>query len=422
MKKYYLDLHLHSKYSRAVSRDMDLAHIEESAKKKGIDVVGTGDFTHPQWFDEIKKLKESGPGIYQLSENSPSSAKATEGRPVSFVLSGEISCIYNKNNRTRKIHLVVLPTSIPNTEKINTVLSWIGNVKSDGRPILGIDAKNLAEEIWKVDREAVIIPAHIWTPWFSLYGSASGFDSISECFEDLSNRIYALETGLSSDPEMNWRIPEIRSKILISNSDAHSAEKMGRELTVLETNEEFSLPLLSQVLREGYKSEKGKVSTVEFYPEEGKYHYDGHRNCKIVFSPQETAKAKGICPKCNRPLTVGVLNRVEKIAGANQSLVPEGATCAYAIPLKELIGQIENVGASSKSVQDVYNSIVSQMPEIDYLLESNESDLNRVGNEDITQAILAMRAGEVERTPGYDGEFGIIRVKIKPKEAQKSLF
>ncbi len=391
---------------------MDLAHIEESAQKKGIDVVGTGDFSHPKWFEEIKKLREVGSGIFKLKPDSS----------VSFLITGEISCIYSKGIRTRKIHLVVLPTSISTAEKINTVLGWIGNVKSDGRPILGIDAKNLAEEIWKVDREAIIIPAHVWTPWFSLYGSASGFDSIKECFEDLSSRIYALETGLSSDPEMNWRIPEIRQKVLVSNSDAHSPEKMGRELTVLETEQEFSLPLLSQVLHEGYKSKEGKIGTVEFYPEEGKYHYDGHRACQVVLSPQETKKANYICPKCNRPLTVGVLHRVEKLAGDNESLAPEGASFAYAIPLKELIGQIENVGASSKSVESIYGSILSQIPEIDYLLESSESDLIRAGNENIAQAVRAMRAGNVDRTPGYDGEFGVIKVKIKPQEAQKSLF
>jgi len=412
--KYYLDLHLHSKFSRAVSSDMDLEHLEASAKRKGIQVLGTGDFTHPQWFAEIKnKLKEFAPGVYKLSADSP----------VSFLVSGEISCIYTQGTKVRKIHLLVLPSSVPAAEKINLVLNWIGNLKSDGRPILGVDVKSLSSDIWRADPAALIIPAHVWTPWFSLYGANSGFDSIKEAFGELADRIYALETGLSSDPEMNWRVEEIRSKVLVSNSDAHSPGKIGRELTVIETSEPFSFLLLAALLKEGYQSAKGKISTVEFYPEEGKYHLDGHRNCGVCLVPEETKKANYLCSKCGRPITVGVLHRVEKLSNFGPSMAPTGANFSYAVPLKELIGQIENVGAISKKVEAIYQKIIAQIPEIQFLLEAGEEDLVKVGGREITRAILAMRAGEVERIPGYDGKYGKIMVKVeKDKEIQASLF
>ncbi len=412
--RYYLDLHLHSKYSRAVSQDMDLEHLEESAKQKGINFVGTADFTHPEWFAEMKaKLKEVAPGVYKLNPDSK----------IGFFISGEISCIYSQGGKVRKIHLVVLPSSLEKAERINLALSWIGNLRSDGRPILGIDVKKLSDLIWQKDKEALIIPAHVWTPWFSLYGANSGFDSVEEAFGDLAERIYAFETGLSSDPPMNWRVREARERVLVSNSDAHSPDKLGRELTVIESDEPLDFPLLAQLLKEGYSSSKGKVSTVELYPEEGKYHLDGHRKCGVSFEPKETKKIDGICPKCKRPLTVGVLHRVELLADQEEPTPPEGAEFAYAVPLKELIAQIEGVGVSSKRVQERYQRIVQSVPEIVFLLEADEQELVRVGGEDIAQAVLAMRQGEVERRAGYDGQFGEIRVKVKPKkEEQASLF
>jgi len=393
---------------------MDLEHLEASAQSKGIQILGTGDFTHPQWFAEIKnKLKEFAPGVYKLSADSP----------VSFLVSGEISCIYTQSVKVRKIHLLVLPSSVSAAEKINLILSWIGNLKSDGRPILGVDVKSLSADIWRADPAALIIPAHVWTPWFSLYGANSGFDSIKEAFGELADKIYALETGLSSDPEMNWRVEEIRSKVLVSNSDAHSPGKIGRELTVIETNEPFSFFLLATLLKEGYQSAKGKISTVEFYPEEGKYHLDGHRNCGVCLVPEETKKANYLCSKCGRPITVGVLHRVEKLSDFGPSVAPPGAKFSYAVPLKELIGQIENVGAISKKVEEIYQKIIAQIPEIQFLLEAREEDLVKVGGREIAQAVLAMRAGKVERIPGYDGEYGKIMVKVeKDKKIQASLF
>jgi len=414
MQKYHLDFHIHSKYSRAVSQNMDLEHLEESAKKKGIEIVGTGDFTHPEWFKELKsKLKKIGPGVYKLNLDSP----------INFIISGEISCIYSKGGRVYRIHVVILPSSIEAAEKINLAISWIGNVKSDGRPILGIDVIKLCELIWQKDPEALIIPAHIWTPWFSLYGSASGFDSIRDAFGQYVSRIYALETGLSSDPEMNWRVKEIREKVLVSNSDAHSPDNLGRELTVLETNGDFSFPLFSQILHEGYQSKMGKIYTVEFYPEEGKYHYDGHRNCKVSLSPQESKKINDICPVCNKKLTIGVLNRVNKLADSKEPVVPVGASFLYAIPLRELISQIEGVGAASKKVKDEYEKVVNQVPEIEFLLYADKDKLMSIGGENLALAVLAMRQNEVEKIPGFDGQFGKITVKINlKKEEQARLF
>ena len=287
--RYYLDLHIHSKYSRAVSRDMDLEHLEKAAEEKGIHFIGTADFTHPEWFAELKsKLKEVDSGVYKLNPQAK----------TSFFISGEISCIYSQGGKGRRIHILVLPSSLEKAEKINLALGWLGNLRSDGRPILGVDVKKLSDLIWQKDKDALIIPAHIWTPWFSLYGANSGFDSIKEAFGELAERIYAFETGLSSDPPMNWRVKEARERVLVSNSDAHSPDKVGRELTVIDTEEKLTFPLFARILKQGYVSDLGKISTVEFYPEEGKYHLDGHRKCEVSFEPSETNKIDGICPKC----------------------------------------------------------------------------------------------------------------------------
>ncbi|MCD6195035.1 DNA helicase UvrD [bacterium] len=412
--RYYLDLHIHSKYSRAVSRDMDLEHLEKAAEEKGIHFIGTADFTHPEWFAELKsKLKEVDSGVYKLNPQAK----------TSFFISGEISCIYSQGGKGRRIHILVLPSSLEKAEKINLALGWLGNLRSDGRPILGVDVKKLSDLIWQKDKDALIIPAHIWTPWFSLYGANSGFDSIKEAFGELAERIYAFETGLSSDPPMNWRVKEARERVLVSNSDAHSPDKVGRELTVIDTEEKLTFPLFARILKQGYVSDLGKISTVEFYPEEGKYHLDGHRKCEVSFEPSETKKIDGICPKCKKPLTIGVLHRVDSLADSKKPLPPEGADFSYAIPLKELIAQIEGVGVSSRRVKERYEQVVRQMPEIQFLLEAKEKDLLRTGGEDLAEAVLSMRQGEVERKAGFDGQFGEIKVKIQPKkEEQVTLF
>ncbi|MCD6422488.1 DNA helicase UvrD [bacterium] len=413
MQRYYLDLHIHSRYSRAVSQQMDLEHLDEWGRKKGIDGVGTGDFTHPEWFKELKeKLIPSGEGVYKLRKDSP----------VSFFISGEVSCIYSQDGKVRRIHLVILPSSLERAEKINLALSWLGNLRADGRPTFGVDVRKLSDLIWSKDPEALIIPAHIWTPWFSLYGANSGFDSIKEAFGDLEERIYALETGLSSDPEMNWRVEEVRRKVLVSNSDAHSPDKLGRELTVLESEKPLSFPLLAQILKDGYQSALGRIFTVEFYPEEGKYHYDGHRKCGVSLSPRETKKLDGICPKCKRPLTIGVLHRVEELADYEEPRPPKGADFVYAVPLKELIAQVEESTPSSRKTAELYEKVVRQIPEVEFLLEAEEKDLAKAGGERLAQAVLNMRQGKVKRIPGFDGQYGEIKVLIDKQETQASLF
>ncbi len=290
--KFIADFHIHSKYSRATSPQMDLEHLDRAAKIKGIKVLGTGDFTHPEWFNNLKeKLIPAETGLYKLKS----------GSETRFILTSEISCIYSKKGRVRKIHIIVFSPDFETVEKIYTQLDWIGNLKSDGRPILGLDAKELAKIVLSANSDCLVVPAHLMTPWFSLFGSKSGFDSLEECFEDYSKYIYAGETGLSASPAMLWRMPDGRKITLISNSDAHSPPKIGREVNVFDT--EMNYPKIIEAIKQ--KDPQKFLYTIEFFPEEGKYHYDGHRNCDISSSPAETKKYNGICPRCGRPLTVG---------------------------------------------------------------------------------------------------------------------
>jgi len=338
--RFIADLHIHSKYSRATSKDMDVENLNKWAKIKGIKVLGAGDFTHHLWLKELKeKLEPAEPGLFKLVPARTYSARGiknkiysallnndwlpnTNNRPqdegIRFLLSSEISCIYSKNNRTRKIHLIVLAPNFSVVEKINTRLGWIGNLKADGRPILGLDAKELLKIVLNISEDCLVIPGHIWTPWFSLFGSNSGFDSIEECFGDYAKYIYVGETGLSSDPAMNWRWSALDKIALVSNSDAHSPSKIGREANVFDTDLSYS------GIVEAIKSKDPQkfLETIEFFPEEGKYHYDGHRNCQISLAPQKAKKMKNICPKCGRPLTVGVLHRVDDLADRKEGKKP----------------------------------------------------------------------------------------------------
>ncbi len=324
---FIADLHLHSKYSRATSRDMDLENLNKWAKIKGINLLGSGDFTHPLWLRELKtKLEPAENGFFKLRGagkiklnngwHLPMANRHEDNEPR-FVLTSEVSCIYSKKNRTRKIHLIIFLPSFEAVEKFNAHLGWIGNLKADGRPILGIDAKEILKIALGISQDALVVPAHIWTPHFSLFGSESGFDSVEECFEELSRYIFAMETGLSSDPAMNWRWSALDSISLVSNSDAHSPVKLGREANIFEGKIE-GYKYLIEALRLGVRapsSVKNRlVKTIEFFPEEGKYHFDGHRNCQIVWSPEETKKNKGICPVCQKKVTIGVMNRVAALA------------------------------------------------------------------------------------------------------------
>lgn len=396
--KFYADLHIHSKYSRATSKSSTLEELAAWAQKKGITVLGTGDFTHPAWFSEInEKLEPAGLGVYKLKDS-----------PVLFVLSVEISTIYKKGSKTRKVHHIVFMPDLEAAGKFRDRLGSIGNIKSDGRPILGLDSRSLLEITLASGEGSTIIPAHIWTPWFSVLGSKSGFDSIEECYEDLSDHIFALETGLSSDPEMNWRVANLDKYRLVSNSDCHSPSKIAREATVFDTNPDYFSIMTA------LKTGNGYIGTVEFFPEEGKYHMDGHRNCNICMTPSETIKHHGICPVCGKPLTIGVSHRVEELANRPEGSPerPKTAGEVYSlVPLQEIISEILGVGVQSKSVDRVYENLIQKLgSELSILMDVPVDEISKAYTPLLGEAITRLRAGNVIRKAGFDGEYGVIKL------------
>ncbi|MDD5589685.1 MAG: endonuclease Q family protein [Candidatus Portnoybacteria bacterium] len=432
---FIADFHIHSKYSRATSRDMDLEHLEQWAKIKGIKVMGTGDFTHPAWFKEIaSKLEPAEPGLFKLKDLYQKMAKKDDiawflpvrkPEEVRYILTTELSCIYSKNNRTRKIHLMIFAPNLEFVEKFNANLGWLGNLKSDGRPILGIDAKEVAKIVLNLSSEAAVIPAHIWTPWFSMFGSMSGFDSVQECFEEYSRNIFAVETGLSSDPAMNWRISKIDGITLISNSDSHSPRRIGREANMFE-GKELSYRRLMEALRLGARAPQSApmkmTGTVEFFPEEGKYHYDGHRVCKIVFDPVETKNHKNKCPACGKGLTIGVMNRVEEMADKARpaGFKPEKGVLPYLslIPLEEIIADAFDCGVGTRAVEKEYQTLINRFGnEFNVLMNAPEGELKNAATSQVAEGILRVRQGKVKIEPGYDGEYG--KVKIFENGEQK---
>lgn len=396
------DFHIHSKYSRATSRDMDLAHISEWAKLKGIDLIGTGDFTHPLWLGQIKQeLSEDGSGL--LSQKVGGGPK--------FILTGEISSIYTQGGKVRKIHTIIFVPDIKTAAKINEKLTGIGNLYSDGRPILGLPAKDLAKLILDINQESLIIPAHAWTPWFSIFGSNSGFDSIKECYEELAPYINSIETGLSSDPEMNWRLSALDKITLISNSDAHSPANIGREANVFGLDEnKLNYNEIADIIKT--KDPKRFLYTIEFHPEEGKYHYDGHRNCNIVANPAETKYENNLCPKCNKKLTIGVMNRVEELSdrkpGHSDEKFPGSK---HLVPLMEIMASAHGVGANSKRVLDEYLDLAKRYGgEFNILLNLSDEELSKRLNPKIVDGIGRVRNGEIKIDPGYDGVYGKVKV------------
>lgn len=402
--KYIADFHIHSKYSRATSKQMDLEHLDQWAKIKGIQILGTGDFTHPIWFKELKeKLTLTDEGIYKLK----SSIQNPESN-IQFVLTTEISCIYTKNGKAHRIHLIVFAPNLEIVEKINQKLGAKYNLKSDGRPILGLGAKELTKILLDISQDIFIVPAHAWTPWFSIFGSKSGFNSVEECFDEMTPYIFALETGLSSDPLMNWRWSYLDKYTLISNSDAHSPENLGREANVFEFGKE---PTYSDIIN-AVKTRKNFLHTIEFFPEEGKYHLDGHRLCNTRLEPSQTKKEKGICPVCRRPLTVGVLYRVDELADREKPQQPKGAPDFKSIiPLKEILSEIFGQGVTSKGVVAAYHDLIKKgESEFNILLNSPEEELIKIGEPKLAEAILKMRQGEVIKEPGYDGVYGKIKI------------
>lgn len=407
--KFIADFHIHSKYSRATSKNMDLENLNKWAKIKGIKVLATGDFTHPEWFKNLKEnLVPAEPGLFKLSTR-PGLIDETR-----FILTTEVSCIYSKAGRVRKIHIIIFAPSLKVVEEINTRLGWEGNLKSDGRPILGLDAKGLAEIVLGVSKNCFIVPAHIWTPWFSLFGSRSGFDSIEECFEEYSKYIYAGETGLSSDPSMNWRLSALDRITLISNSDSHSPQKIGREANVFDT--EISYPKIIEAIKS--KSPEKFLYTIEFFPQEGKYHYDGHRNCDIRVSPQESRKYNNTCPVCGKPLTIGVLNRVEQLADRPEGFRPENVIPFKSlIPLNEIIADALEQGVGTIEVKRNYKKLTKNFGnEFEVLLNVKREDLEKATLPEIAEGIVRVREGKVHITPGFDGVYGKIRIFSEGEE------
>lgn len=407
---YIADLHVHSHYSRATSKDLNLESLYQWAQVKGIHVVGTGDFTHPLWFKELQeKLVPDGNGLFRLKH--PPKAPAlpdmkVQHTDVRFLLSTEISSIYRYGDKVRKNHNLVYAPDFDTAAHINARLSAIGNLASDGRPILGLPSRDLLEIVLEASERAYLVPAHVWTPWFSTLGSKGGYDSVDECFRDLSGHIFAIETGLSSDPAMNWQWSALDRFTLVSNSDAHSAPKLGREATLFNT--ECSYDGLFNAMR----TRQGFVGTYEFFPEEGKYHHDGHRNCGVCLLPEATMSYNGRCPNCGQPLTIGVLHRVQKLADRKAPLPPQNAPeFDYIIPLPEILSEIRKSGPASKAVQKDFHQAISTFGnEFNLLKAVPVEDIHRHGNPILAEAIRRMREHEVKPVPGYDGLYGMIRI------------
>ena len=408
--KQIADLHIHSRYSMATSKDGTPEMLDLWARKKGISLIGTGDMTHPVWRQELKeKLIPAEQGLFRLKDEYVlPEAGRYPGTAPRFVLSGEISSIYKKGGKTRKVHSLILLPGFDEADAFAARLEKIGNIHSDGRPILGLPCHDLLEMMLEVSEEGMYIPAHIWTPHFSLFGAKSGFDTIEECFEELTPYIHALETGLSSDPVMNWQISALDGYQLVSHSDAHSPSKLGREADLLD------IELSYQGLFQAVQSGKGLKGTIEFFPEEGKYHYDGHRKCGVCLSPREAEEYKGICPVCGKKLTMGVDHRILQLSDRDESEVsmPEsGRPYESLVPLPEVISACVGFSTASKKVQGQYERLLEKLgAEFFILREVPEEDIRAAGGEVLTEGIRRLRAGEVVRKPGFDGEYGKIEL------------
>ena len=416
--RYIADLHIHSKYSRACSKDLEIPKINEWAKIKGIDIVGTGDFTHPAWFKHLKEnLVPAFPGLFKFKGVAD---------PVLFMLTTELSCIYSQGGKVRRIHICIFVPDFQTVDKINEALTKRGvNLKSAGRPIMGLHADELTKIVMEANPKALVIPAHAWTPWFSVFGSYSGFDSLAECFGDQTKYIYSIETGLSSDPPMNWRLSALDKITLISNSDAHSPANLGREANVFEIDDKkLSYQEIYRIIKE--KDKNKFLYTIEFFPQEGKYHFDGHRDCQVQLKPAQTKKNKGLCPVCKKPLTIGVLNRVEELANRPEGFKPDTIGYKSLVPLAEIIADVLGQGKATKKVDAIYQDlIVKGGSEFKILLDLSLVELEKIAPPEIVLGIKNVREGKVEISAGYDGVYGVVKIfkegEIK-KPTQKSLF
>lgn len=408
LMKMIADLHIHSRFSMATSKEGTPENLDFWARKKGISLIGTGDFTHPVWREELKeRFVSEGNGLYRLRDAFvKEESRKFPGEGTRFVVSGEISSIYKKNGKTRKVHNVILLPGLEAADAMAQRLEKIGNIHSDGRPILGLDSHDLLEMMLDVCPEGILIPAHIWTPHFSVLGAKSGFDSVEECFEELAPYIHALETGLSSDPAMNWRISKLDRYQLVSNSDAHSPSKLGREANLLDID--CSYEGLYRAIQTG----EGLEGTVEFFPEEGKYHFDGHRKCGVSLSPVEAERLGGICPVCGKKLTMGVDHRVEQLADRAEGFVKkDGKKYESLVPLPEVISACMGYSTASKKVQGCFEQMIQTLgTEFDILRNVPSEDIKSCAGERIAEGIENVRTGNVKRIPGYDGEYGKIEL------------
>ena len=421
---FYADLHIHSKYSWATSRDLDLERLFIWARKKGIQVLGTGDFTHPAWRAELKeKLIPAEPGLFKLREEIQKSLerqyRMPPGKSARFLLEVEVSTIYKKGGKTRKVHHLLYAPDWEKADRLVARLAKIGNLQADGRPILGLDSRGLLEITLQSGEGCHLIPAHVWTPWFSALGSKSGFDAVEECYGDLARHIFAIETGLSSDPLMNRRVSSLDRFALVSNSDAHSPGKVGRESTVFHTEMSYSAIMKALQTKEGFGG------TAEFFPEEGKYHLDGCRRCGVRLRPEETEACGARCRGCGWPITVGVMSRVEELADRSElGLLPKEAGFSSLIPLVEILSEIEGAGTNSKKVQRMYEKVLGAVGSEMFVLVSAPLEVvEKACSSHLAEALRRMRRGEVIREAGYDGRPGMIRLfaeKERPSEQKKT--
>lgn len=408
--RFVADFHIHSKYSRATSPQMNISTLSKYAGRKGITLMGTGDFTHPIWLYELKKeLEPADNGLFRHGKTS-------------FMLTAEVSNLFPRKGKGKKVHNILFAPSFETVEKINGQLEKYGDLSADGRPMLSLDAKDLVKIVLDIDPDCLIVPAHAWTPWFSVFGSNSGFDSMEECFEEETHNIYALETGLSSDPPMNWRLSGLDKYTLISNSDSHSPAKIGREANVFDC--EINYKEIVEVIK---KKDKTKfLDTIEFFPEEGKYHYDGHRLCNLRLTPAQTKTHHGRCPSCGGRITVGVMSRVEELADRPEGFVPENhIPCIHLIPLGEIISKVIKKAVTTTAVENEYLKLTQHKTEFDILVYLSKEELSQFVPAEIIRGIMSVREKKVNILPGYDGVYGEIDIPLQEEEeeqVQLSLF
>jgi len=408
--RFIADFHLHSKFSRATSKEMEVETLGRWAKKKGISLLGTGDFTHPTYFAELRsKLIPTGNGLFELKKGE---------KEVKFILTTEVSNIYTQGGKVRRIHNLIFVPSFEVAEAIRSKLGNLGKLSSDGRPIFSFTAKELVKMILDISMDCMIIPAHAWTPWFSIFGANSGFDSIEECFGDLSSQIYAIETGLSSDPEMNWRLSALDRITLLSNSDAHSPNRLGREANAFDCPLDYG-EIVGAVRK---KDNKRLLFTIEFFPEEGKYHYDGHRQCGVIFSPSQTKAHDYLCPSCRKKVTVGVMHRVEELSDRPEGYIPKNAIPSiHLIPLEEIIAETMGYRVGTKAVEAEYDWLTERGgSEFRILLDAAPDELASFVPGKILEGIVRMRQGKVTIIPGHDGVYGKISLFPERKEEEKA--